>query len=249
MAGFLIWVPGEPGRTEKDAKVLLGRAGLADLLRADDAAPMVVDALTPEPEGDRCGQLVYWDEPAIQPIGLHPEKQTWRRLTPRDGLARDRGWVGWWNDRPPGPGCLARKKAHAGEELKLCDGRKWQIPAMRHLPQAMCFDDDGQVAMQYVDARYVALAEKVSDAFGRTVADMQAVGEGETLKAQFPLREFLYLGAEMLGLNYRLNVDLVGMLQLLGNDSMGVLFAAAGAPRDWWEEKKSAESTSAGAAG
>lgn len=63
-------------------------------------------------------------------VGYRKESQTWRQI-PAALLAEDAPpiYVGYENDRIPGPGDLARESQLAGHMLRLGDGNNWLCPA------------------------------------------------------------------------------------------------------------------------
>src|SRR5690349_17796198 len=103
MAGFLLYFPG-PHR--KDREALFRDTGAADLLDPDDATPYVVEeGVLVGPDGGR-GTMYWWGHPEGTPREPHPitvdqGAQTWYAVKPRNGLAKGRYWIGWWNDRRP----------------------------------------------------------------------------------------------------------------------------------------------------
>lgn len=246
MAGYLIWVPLD-GALTKDAATLLARAGLSDLVRADDALPMVCEAPTPCPDGGEArGQLLFFDDGPNRPgpmPALDRDKQTWRKLTPRDGLGNNRGWIGWWNLQRPGPGCLARRKMHRGETLGLGDGAEWLVPCIRYMPASLEFDDGGNYSPRLVDEHYQDVADRTWDLMARFQGS-------EGVK----FLDYLYFASDLLGLNYRVNADILAALRVVRNDhDVKILRVAAGVPLeddlDTADGKKNAPSSSNGAGG
>lgn len=138
MARFQVFIP----KTEQnpldsfDLVAPMTNVGLSDLI--GNAAPQRSGG----PDGQD-GFIVSWPVPGDAETGYKPDRQTWIKAAPRDGLEAGRYWVGIWNDKKPTQKDLKRTYQYSGKKVALNDGNEWLIPSARELPTEMILADDG----------------------------------------------------------------------------------------------------------
>jgi hypothetical protein len=223
MAGLLLWIPAT--ELNKRAVDVFAAAGLADMLDPRDAMPAVTEELVAGPDGGR-GMLWHWHADGDrQPMPLvRKDAQNWYECKPRGGLPKGRAWIGYETKNPPRPCDLERTKPHPGVPHCLADGREWTVPLVRELPQIIGFDDDGNVSSRFNVDRYQRVFDQtweICERLSEAVAVSQASGEPARYTVN-RLEYFQYV-AELLGLNYRLNVDVLDAMGLMSTSETDVL--------------------------
>jgi hypothetical protein len=232
---LLIFIPGKHGA---DLKHLVD-VGLGDLLRleAGDRGPNGSDLLSAGPGGNR--GVVFSFSGSVVP-GYAAEKQTWQPAKPGwmpspkpspsgrgqgEGagapLPAGRFWFGWPQDSPPRPADLVRdpKATLDGYLVQLADGNSWAIPNGMLLPCRFALDEAGDP--QKVPCREVAAIH------ARTLWAFQAIQRQIETNEPPPWRESLEYAAEMLSLNYRLNLELALALGLFDERNLGNILKAS----------------------
>jgi hypothetical protein len=151
-------------------------------------------------------------------LGFFPDRQTWSVIGERAGK---RIWFGYATDSPPGPADLQSPLAIAGDPVKLFDDREWTIPRAIAL-------ENGQArlvapaAVRRVDGGWVRGEVKSAyrrlDQIARTFWDHFRVPL-EDASQQLSIGECLDMAVEVLGVNYRVRAEEVGILGLLDDQA------------------------------
>ena len=150
MSGFLYFLPEcvDPPDLAALAKVGLGYAfevPPAYTIKGGGSGP-----------GELSGMLVGDGNDLV----YDPARQTWSALPIADCRLPIR--IGMWNDRPPTPEELVRRKMLPGLSITVGDGREWIVPIARRwvsdaaeggwfnaLPHRWGLDEGGQLPMQH----------------------------------------------------------------------------------------------------
>jgi hypothetical protein len=211
---FAIYIPGRGGEATKR----LASVGAAWALD-DGVTAAQTDIFQDGPDGGG-GALIYFERGAGDRSALSryaPAAQTWEPAAPAGELAGGRFWLGVWNERKPGPDDLQRKTVCDGLPVQLLDGREWLIAVAEYLPKRMRLDratgaqklEALPADMPFIDKTNAMFTYLVSDEFQ---SPLDALGK----VFQVVIPQGLTYAAEALAKNYRVNVDLVDMLGLIG---------------------------------
>jgi hypothetical protein len=151
-----------------------------------------------------------------------PERQSWTPAKPdlKRGLPGGRCWFGWNKaDGLPAPGALERlpEATFEGMRVKLGDGNEWIVPNGTRLPVRFVLDDAG-IPVKLPTRAVEAIHARTLWAFEKTSAYLR---DG----APIPWKEGLDYCAFMLGLNYRVNLEICLLLELFNEESIGTLMA------------------------
>ena len=248
MAGLLFYFPKAKGG---NVRQWFEEAGIGELLRADDDQPALCDAnVLKGPHGEPGGRLAFWHDPSEPQRSPTPavekDRQTWLEAPAGDGRERGAFWVGYWNDKPPTPADLRRRKVLSSVEVEL--GRdKWLIPIAREMPQTYGFDADGNTAWVYEFDEHQAYfdeAMRLHRALQQTVNESR----GEWLEWNEP--EYLAFAFRALAFNYRVTPEVLALLKAVRRERLPhVMIEAAGMPLTPFEAKKPEADTSVGAVG
>lgn len=221
MSGLLYFLPGQ---NPPVAKTLADRGfELAELAGA-------FQSRGPGPD-DQIGYVFELKKPP-HPAGRHPrglqyapDDQTWYECA--DGAF----WLGWFNDDPPTPFDLQRRREITGTPIETVDGQIWQIPALRRedgTPRLRCvvgIDRSGRLTFDEPAPPYAALWALVR----RCVQRMQG-GLGECLTNEDAFE--LYTTA--MSFNYRVSMWELGFLKLIEVSAMvPTILAVLNLPTSW----------------
>lgn len=163
------------------------------------------------------GKLVYFDSKRrmlpYQVTRVDRSCQQWEPAAPVDGMAPGRYWIGLPNDRPT-PDDLQRETVIDGLPVMLCDKQSWVVPIADYVPQRLTVNRvTGQqesrpfaTHMPFIDRTNAIFRLLIGDEFQNTVR--------EQLKVIIP--DGLSYAALALQQNYRVNLDLIDMLGVVG---------------------------------
>jgi hypothetical protein len=178
-----------------------------------------------------CGTLVCAKD-RLEPgrLKYRPHEQTWRLV---GAAGRPAYWIGTFNDDPPTPNDLVRKKTIPGHETELADGRLWLCPVARGqaaqdgrlvwyhtLPRTIVLDEesDRQWTEGKVVPRYARLWELAGQYWqARVGSAMPEASAGEQVK--FDFQGDAAAAALCLAVNYRVTSVEVSDLGLLDTDA------------------------------
>lgn len=209
MAGLLYYLAG--------AKTL-GRAELEPLglLPALGDGYRVAQVMERGPDGG--GGLIAAANEGIEDVAVrnHLTRQTWQQIPGKDW------WLGFYHDDRPTPADLRRTRGSvAGHAVRLLDAQDWEIPIGEYLPRAFTKNEagewiEGPVLPQYADLD--AIAERWCNARGK--AETTEIDSGARVVIPFPVIEGIEASARALEINYRIGVEEVAMLSLIGNEQI-----------------------------
>lgn len=188
---YQIFIPSQTGGTN-----LLESVGLADHVEGAECRQVNAGS-GPHELG---GTLFAWPR-AGQPWGVNDEKQTW--------IPCAEYHVGVWNDSPPVPGDLLRRRPHRGAYCKLGDGNQWLIPAWQQLPRNVVLLPDGTTTLE-VKPKYLPLWE-AAEYWGRKFGGVSS---------PFSFLELSNFCILLLRLNYRIAPELTGHLELFDTENL-----------------------------
>lgn len=215
---YAVFIPrGE--RTFSSPDDLLSSVGLGDL---GSACVVAMPLSATGPDG-LSGTLLYWGDPRQPPRDR--AGWTWQPAPARslhsDGLkagqldaalAAGRYWLGWNPDAPPVPAELRRSTFLGGLEVTLEDGNDWIIPTAKVLPRRMGLDPTGEITMQ-IAPPFRAFCEAAEDLLAHLAA-------ADPNRGSLEIPGCWRVANAALGINYRLNAELVSMLGLFSDRSM-----------------------------
>jgi hypothetical protein len=188
----------------------LRAVGLETLLDAD--TPVTgLDVLGGPDRG--AGVMFYFgDHPRP---GYHPAEQTWSPCKPSGDRPAKRFWMGRSLKSPLVPHDIARRPTLGGIATKLADDQLWLVPTPKRLPRVYELDGLGR-PVRALKSIYRDWVDRAWEYFELVLKWRAEGGElGLTVAGGF----FFAVGA--LGMNYRLNADLVDWLGLV--DDMAFL--------------------------
>lgn len=225
MAHYVIFIPGASGM---DPKPHLDRVGLGDLLCEGEPGPEVVE-FSKGPKGS--GLLMMWRRPD-QTIGTDFE---WRPAVQIDHetlgeLPAERYYLGIDRRSPPQPADLVRPNPINGHQIKLNDGWYWTVPTISRLPNQYKLVDGGEInrVVKQKYARFYETGMKViadiMDGYSLTKEASDVGQDVSDYSIELNLRDGLKFIASAIGLNYRVNWELVFLLELLDERSGAMAF-------------------------
>lgn len=161
----------KPIGTTAQWRTLLKELGLLRVL--GDTAPQSLE-ITKGP-GDENGILfIGWPRSAPQKGRVaafyKPEEQTWLKC---DG---GNFWIGYWNDKQPGPHDLTRNLRVATNAVTLSDGNEWHVPRARYpksntlLPMVLGIDENGDDIFT-PEPQYERLCQLANDSWEQLFAE------------------------------------------------------------------------------
>lgn len=212
MGVFFYYLPGiEPPHVTR--KLLESRGigdALSDCLRSDaDFSRIITNRILRFSDGSD-GTLLFADpvDGSVERVGFYPKEQTWVYVA-------SSYWLGFNKEHPPTPEHLRRPTVQDGYEETLGDGKVWTCPIIRQayirpmLPQRYGLHN-GEFTAEVLP-EYAELWEKSADWFAGTMT----MGE-------------LFEACRLcLSLNYRVSDEEITALDLLNDDSMGLIINAA----------------------
>lgn len=164
---------------------------------------------------DGPGMLFHWSETCR---GYQRAHQEWHWLPSGH-------WIGWEKGGTITPDDLQRTEMQLGEDVELEDGQKWLVPIVRSLPGVFGFDEHGNLVEQ-PRAEYRDLCEYATEVVLHRwffQADKDEVEE----KREVEWSEVARFAARVLGINYRVNFEVLIALGLLGSRSTPLVARAA----------------------
>jgi len=210
MAGILVYLP---GHGDADLSAEFTRLGLADLLDRSVAAIPV--PLAQGPDG-AAGRLVIFDGLHLPPTppNFEPEHQEWLEAPPDGDLEKGRYWVGYVKGQKPTPSELQRNELHVGEEVILRDGNSWAIPDADYLPKRLTRDRNTGAEVREVTEAHRQFVHQANSIYEWLLSDGFSKAMEKDVVMQIP--GSLGFCAAALAKNYRVNCDVVDLLDLIG---------------------------------
>jgi hypothetical protein len=211
-----IFIPNKSGNSPD----YLREVGLGDLLRLDagDSGPQSIDVVANGP-GNQRGSVFYWLGSESHP-GYHPQSQTWvaAKLDKQRQLPAGRFWLCLDGATPD---TLVRDESCrlAGYFVELADGNRWVVPNGMLLPMRPALDDTGSIVK--------LPARKFEAIHNRTLWALSAIEALHRQGTEIPYAESVVYAAEMLSLNYRVNLEICDALGLFDDQNIGrILFCS-----------------------
>lgn len=167
------------------------------------------------PDGG-AGKLVYFDSRRFVPGQVTSvEQANWLPAAKDGDQAEGRYWVGVSKERKPGPDELERASQCDGPKVALLDGNAWTIPVADYLPKRLTINrSTGKQEDKPLDEHCEFIA-RTNDMFRHLISDEFQHRVQEELLAVVP--DGLVYASLALGKNYRVNLDLVDALGLIGD--------------------------------
>lgn len=227
---FQIYIP-TPEDTQLGKEELLRSVGLEDFALGANADRFAKGA---SPDNER-GICVHWPHPGNGQFGYRPNQQTWLPAVPSpDGRPAKRYWAGLWNDSPPTPDQLARKRQYDGTPVELGDGNEWLIPSAALMPRDCRLDQDTGERRFVVSDRFRSFWDQSYEWFldlRQQIAPTSANPEDEEDEndeiPEQPDHQKIWINADWaeylllaLNMNYRLVREVENHLHLLNTGNM-----------------------------
>lgn len=208
---FSLYLPG-PGPATEAALRQVG----ADWALDSSVTPMFV-GIDEGPDGV-CGRLVYFEQrgrfSSKHLAAVDLQAQRWEPAAPEGDLPAARYWIGVWKDGAANPEDLQRANMVDGVPVELRGGQQWVIPIVDYLPQSVKLNrQTGEEELRPLP-EHLSFVEKTNALFRYLIGDEFQERVAETFKVLIP--KGLSYAAEALAMNYRVNRDLVDMLDLIG---------------------------------
>jgi len=235
MSGFAIYLPGLIDFGQSELETL----GVWDL--CTDKFPETSPISQHGPDGGS-GCLLCWRVGNIEiefPLSVDLDKQDWEKAPGKDY------WIGFLKDRHPTPMDLMRQPQFGGIETKLSDQQTWLIPVAKDLPHKSGVGEDGKYR-RIVDDRF-------RDYFQKTEGYILALFAGATGETngdgniEISLSDTYEFSSLALSINYRLNRELISVLEILDDAAMIEIIRVASDYAETLhvlEQKKTADLTS-----
>lgn len=164
------------------------------------------------------GRLVYFEQRGrfstrhLAAVDL--SAQRWEPAAPDGDLPAGRYWLGVWKGQSTNPTDLERAKVVDGVPVELRGGGLWVIPIVDYLPQCVRLNrTTGEEELRPLP-EHLSFIEQTNALFHYFIGDEFQDRVRETFKVLIP--KGLSYAAEALAINYRINRDLVDMLDLIG---------------------------------
>lgn len=199
-----------PGR-RRATQAMLAEAG-AGWFCDGGFSPTFRDVIEGGPDGGG-GMLVY-DERCKQPLAEIDPAQTWVPCLAAEGVDEGAYWIGFWTDQRPGPSDLQRQELLESFPVLLADGHEWAIPIAPLLPKRLTLNRVTGEQEEAVMDVHREFDEQTNDLFAYLVSDEFHGELEEHLKVVIP--GGLRYAAKALAKNYRVNLDAVDALGLIG---------------------------------
>jgi hypothetical protein len=204
--GILVFLPDFEGT---DVAAELTARGLGDLL--DSSMAPLPTPCRKGPNG-RPGLLVTF-HPGHTPREYDADSQTWMQAPPDGDLKRGRYWLGYVTAAKPRPEEFQRPTLIDGEPVELCDGRVWVIPCSEFAPKRLTRDPATGAEIKVPEDRYRVWVDWTNALYGVFVSrEFHLLVENT---GQITIPNGLAYAALTLSQNYRVNTDVVDLLQLL----------------------------------
>jgi hypothetical protein len=206
VASYLIYIP----RAEIADAATLREAGLGEIVR--DGQP-VSRPIEKGPDGGP-GAICYWPSPEWAQE-YDPDRQRWEAAKPdaERKLPAGRCWFGVDRQYPPRPSEIARTRRVQikAVPVRLSDGNEWLVPRARNLPSRVKIDEaDG-----FLRENEAAMPEHVAAA--QRIVGWLTADSGDP---EIPILDGWQIAVRFLGINYRLERNLVAFLGLLEEEAI-----------------------------
>lgn len=186
-----------------------------------------------------------------------PSDFAWTANAKRVDLERGAYFIGIHNEWKPKPKELAKPKQFNGIDIQLGDEQFWKTPSVRALPHSHGIDFDSGEDRRFIDERYVEFERRaglhalaVFDENDAIIALSEINGvedpntaarlreealkmpsiediEGLELAVNIPFREARDQAYNALEINYRINREIITLLDLLGSDENVIAICGA----------------------
>lgn len=208
MSGILAYLPRYQGSDTQE----LVRRGLGSLLDRS-VTPIMVEATT-GPDGEHGTLVTFCGAVPLPPPPYDEAKQTWLAAPPDGELEAGRYWLGYVNDAKPSAGELQRGTLFDGEPVTLRDGNQWVVPISGFLPKRLTRD---RTTGEEIEA--VADEHRDFDTWSNAILDLfmsSGFLEMVTREKVVHIPKGLRYAALALAKNYRVNLDVIDCLDLVG---------------------------------
>ena len=214
--GIMCFLPGYAGDDEQE----LTCRGLGDLL--DPAVRPIFTPIDDGP-GGQAGALVHFAP--FPPTPYDDATQKWQAAPPCGELAKGRYWLGFTNAQKPTPEMLQRRDLIEGEPVVLSDDKVWIIPCCEYAPKRHTLDRDSGAEIQVVKDNHREWVEISNELFQVIIAQGYGTVSDESYTIEIP--DAIRYAALTLAKNYRVNADVVDLLELVDDHTISELVLAA----------------------
>lgn len=234
---FIIFLPGYEGSDRNE----LSKRGLDAI--AKDKQPFFRPATFPDVGKGTLVTLGGLTDIPASTIDL--DEQTWQEAAREGELEAGRYWIGYVNSRKPGPVDCVRRNVIDGAPITLRDGNQWVIPSTQFIPSAWTInsqtgEDERVIAdehREFIDRANEMFRTLMSDHFAQLLDEKQIVF----------VPSGLTFAASALAQNYRVNRNVVALLDLIGDfEAWEIVKAVLGWPQfqSMLEQKKTEDTFS-----
>lgn len=207
--GIMVFLPDYSG---DDVAAEMKARGAGDLL--DPGIEMAPIQVVKGP-GGKSGMLVtFWPFHDPRSYDPDPNVQTWLEAPPDGDLPKGRYWLGYVTAQKPTPEMLQRKTLVDGDPVVLRDNKVWIVPCCEYAPKRLTRDRDSGEETRVVSESYKHWVDWSNALYAMFVSDgFQVLVEKESI-VRIP--NGLGYAALCLSKNYRVNMDAIDLLQLIG---------------------------------
>lgn len=208
MAGLIAYLPKCPSVSRE----ALRERGLGDLL--DSSVDPVPVATTKGPDGGAGMLVTFCGAIPLPPPAYDAVTQEWLEA-PADGeQQRGRYWLGYVKTAKPTAHDLQRGTLIDGEPVLLADGQQWIVPCCEYAPKRLTRDTETGRETKVVASDHKLWVDWSNALFQTFVSNSFQVLVEKDRVVQIP--NGLGYAALCLTKNYRVNMDAIDLLQLVG---------------------------------
>ena len=214
--GIMMYLPGYSGSDREEVV----RRGLADLL--EPTVDVIPTPVVKGPDG-KAGTLFTFF-PGHSPREVDVNTQEWLEAPPDGELDGGRYWLGYVKGRKPTPEQLQRRDLIDGEAVVLADDKVWVVPCCNKAPKRFTRDRAGR-EVEVVKDQHKRWVEWSNELFGVIINQGYGTLGDPDYIIQIP--GGIRYAALALGKNYRVNADVLDLLELIDERVVSDLVLAA----------------------
>lgn len=164
---------------------------------------------------DGGGGMLAFDDRSRVPVAQIAPGQKWVPCIAQEDVESGSYWVGFWEENRPLPEDLQRKELVESFPVALADGREWLIPIAHLLPKRFTLNRVTFEQEEVVLSEHRDFYQRSNELFEYLVSDEFHDRLEEKLQVVIP--GGLRYAADALAKNYRVNLDAVDALELIGH--------------------------------
>lgn len=164
---------------------------------------------------DGGGGMLAFDDQCRRPLAAMGPGQKWTPCVEAEGVEAGQYWVGVWEDCRPTPDDLQRADVVESYPVRLADGQEWLVPIAPLLPKRLTLNRATGQQEDVVLSKHRQFAERSNEIFALLIGDEFHDRLRDHLQVVIP--GGLRYAADALQKNYRVNLDAVDALELIGH--------------------------------